>query len=92
MPREKTVTMGKVTPQESHQAAIRKAIKKHRPYEVVDGELLSQHEDLYYVVYRAPLGGDRKVIANRSRKTNAIKLRDQLAEAWAEGFWASGRT
>lgn len=81
MPRERTVTMGKVSPQESHKAAIRKAVKKHRPYEVVDGELLSQEKDLHYVVYCAPLGGDRRVIANRSKKptqssseTNSPKL------------------
>ena len=90
MPRQRKVTMGKVTPQEAHAAAIRLAIKKNRPYEVVAGELLSQHEDQYYVVFTAPLGGDRKVIAGRNKHENATKLRDMLSEAWAEGHWASG--
>jgi hypothetical protein len=91
MPRERTVTMGIISPKESHEAAIAKTIKRNKPYEVVDGELLSQEEDKYYVVYTAPRGGDRKVIAGRNVKGNAIKLRDMLNEAWAEGMWSSNR-
>lgn len=91
MPRAKSVVMDKHDPAELHRSAIKKAVKLHSPYEVVDGELLSQEEDLYYVVYRAPLGGDRKVIAGRNKKANALKLRDMLNEAWAQGFWSSGR-
>jgi len=91
MPRQRKVVTEKIDSGELHRSAISRAVKLHSPYEVVEGELLSQHEDLYYVVYRAPLGGDRKVIANRSKRGNAVKLRDILNEAWAEGYWSSGR-
>lgn len=91
MPRAKSIVMDKHDPAKLHRTAIGRTVKLYSPYEVVAGELLSQHPDLYYVVYKAPRGGDRKVIAGRSKRLNAIKLRDQLNEAWAEGFWSSGR-
>lgn len=82
--------MGKVTHQQSHAAAIKRAIKLHSPYEIVDGELLGTDE-VYAIVYTAPLGGDRKMIATRTVRANATALRDMLNEAWAEGHWASGQ-
>lgn len=91
MPRAKSVVMDKHDPAELHRSAIKKAVKLHSPYEVVAGELIDRDPDLYYVVYRAPRGGDRQVIANRTKRANAAKLRDQLSEAWAEGFYSSGR-
>lgn len=90
MPRERTVTMGKVTPQEAYEAAIAKAIKLHGPYTVVDGELVNV--DLKYaVVYTAPFGEDRQVVAQRNRRSNATNLRDHLNRAWAVGFHAASQ-
>ena len=91
MPRQRKVVTEKIDAVELHSSAIQKAIKLYSPYEVVPGELIGRDADLYFVVYRAPLGGDRKVIANRSKRANAAKLRDQLNDAWAEGHWSSGR-
>lgn len=84
--------MDKHDPAKLHRTVIAKSVKLYSPYEVVSGELLSQHEDLWYVVYKAPLGGERSVIAGRNKRINAIKLRDLLNEAWAQGFWSSGMT
>lgn len=91
MPRQRKVVTEQIDPAELHSSAIRQAIKLHSPYEVVAGELIDRDPSLYYVVYRAPRGGERKVIANRTKRANAAKLRDLLSEAWAEGYWSSGR-
>lgn len=91
MPRDRVVVMGKLTAKESHDAAIKKAIKLHSPYEAVGGALCGIDEDEYGIVYTAPLGGDRKVVATRTVRSNATKLRDLLSEAWAEGHWSSGQ-
>ena len=91
MPRDRTVTMGKVTPQEAHAAAVRKSIKLYSPFTVTDGELVSAAEGKFAVIFTAPLGGDRKVYATRNKRANATALRDLLNEAWAEGHWASMR-
>lgn len=91
MPRQRSVVMDKHNPKTLHDAAINRAIKLHSPYEAVAGELAGEDPDLYAVVYRAPLGGDRYVVATRSRADNAKKLRDLLNQAWAEGHWSSGR-
>ena len=93
MPRQRDVVMkpDKHSPQALHDAAIKRALQLHSPYEAVAGELAGVDPDLYAVVYRAPLGGDRYVVATRSRADNARKLRDLLNQAWAEGHWSSGR-
>lgn len=91
MPRARKIVTEKIDPAELHSSVIRKAIKLYSPYEVVSGELIDRDPELYFVVYRAPLGGDRKVIANRTKRANAAKLRDQLNDAWAEGHWSAGR-
>ena len=91
MPRAKQVAMGTVSPQEAHDAAISKSIKLYSPYEVAAGELVGLDPDRYAVVYRAPRGGDRKVVATRAKRAAALKLREMLNNAWAEGFWSSGK-
>lgn len=91
MPRPKSIVMDKHDPKELHRAVIRRAIKLHSPFEVVAGELCGEDPDEYGIVYTAPLGGDRKVVATRSVRSNATKLRDLLSDAWAEGHWSSGQ-
>ena len=91
MPRPRDVTMTKLDPSQLHESAIARAIKLYSPYEVVAGELIDREPQLYFIVYRAPLGGDRKVVANRSKRANATKLRDLLNDAWARGYYSSGR-
>lgn len=88
MPRERQVTMGKVTPQEAHEAAIAKAVKLHSPYQVVAGDLAGSDYP-YAVVYTAPRGGDRQIVGERNKRANATSLRDQLSRAWAEGYYSS---
>lgn len=88
MPRERQVTMGKVTPQEAHEAAIAKAVKLHSPYAVVDGDLVGSDYP-YAVIYTAPRGGERQTIAVRNKRKHATNLRDQLSRAWAEGYYSS---
>lgn len=91
MPRPRKVVMGTVTPQEAHDAAIKLAVKKHKPYAVVEGNLVGDGDSRYTVVFTAPLGGERKIVASRNKYANATALRDMLNNAWAEGFWASMR-
>lgn len=91
MPRAKQVTMGKVSPQEAHEAAIRLSIKRNQPYAVVKSEFVNYEEGQHAVVFTAPLGGDRKVITVRNKKANALRIREYLEEAWAEGYWASSQ-
>lgn len=91
MPRDRSVVMDKHDLGDLHQAAIKKTIKLYSPYAVVDGDELGLDENLYYVVYRAPKVGKRKIMANRSKRANAIKLRDMLNDAWAEGMYSSLR-
>jgi hypothetical protein len=81
--------MGKVTEKEAHAASVARAIKLYSPYAVVDGELVGCEAGSYAVVFTAPKGGDRKVVATRTVKVNAKILRNLLNEAWAEGHWAS---
>lgn len=91
MPRAKQVTMGKVSPQEAHAAAIALAVKRHKPYAVVKSEFVNYGENQHAVVFTAPMGGERKVVTVRNKKANALKLREYLEEAWAEGMWAAGQ-
>lgn len=90
MPRERTVTMGKVSPQESYEAGIKKSVKLYSPHAVVDGELVNSKRS-YAVVYTAPRGGEREIVMETDKHSNAIRLRDRLDRAWAKGFHASGR-
>lgn len=93
VPRQRDVVMrpGDHTTKQLHDAAIKRTVKLYRPYEVVAGELAGIDEDDYAIVYSAPKGGDRAVVATRSQHGNAVKLRDLLSVAWAEGHWAAGR-
>jgi len=92
MPRPRKVVTTKIDAVELHSSAIQRAIKLHSPFEIVAGDLVGRDPDVYCVVYTAPLGGDRKVMAERTVRANAKTLRDMLSEAWAEGMWSSGRT
>jgi len=83
--------MKRLDAKDLHEHAIRRAVKLHSPYEVMDEKLVGGDGDGYAVVYVAPLGGNRMVAATRSKHGNAIKLRDMLSDAWARGKWASGR-
>lgn len=90
MPRERTVTMGKVSPQESYEAGIKKAVKLYSPHVVLDGELVNARKR-YAVVYTAPRGGEREIVMETDVHSRAIRLRDRLNRAWAKGFYTSGR-
>jgi hypothetical protein len=83
--------MKKLDPAALRSSALARAIKLHSPYEVVNGQLVGLDPEVYAVVYRAPLGGERYIAATRTRADNAKKLRDLLNAAWAEGYWSSGR-
>lgn len=91
MPRARDVAMKKLDPKELHSSALKRTIKLHSPYEVVDEKLVDSDGDGYAVVYTAPLGGERMIAATRSKHSNAVKLRDLLNGAWARGFYSSGR-
>jgi hypothetical protein len=91
MPRARQVTMGGISAQEAHAAAIKRTIKLYSPYEAVAGELVGQDQSKYCVVYRAPRGGDREVVMSTDVHSRSLRLRDRLNKAWAEGFYSSGR-
>lgn len=90
MPRERTVTMGKISPQESYEAGLKKNIKLYSPFAVVDGELVGEKKR-YAVVYTAPRGSDREIVMTTDKHKAAMRLRDRLSRAWAQGFSASGK-
>lgn len=92
MPRARDITMKKLDRVELHRSAIRKAVKLHSPYEVVSKDLVGIAGEGYALVYTAPLGGDRMIAATRSNHSAALRLRDILSTAWAEGHWASGQS
>jgi hypothetical protein len=93
VPRDRTVTMGKISPEEAHDAAIARSIELYSPYAVVDKRKVSRQKKRgYLVVYRAPLGGEKKIVGDDiTTKETAKYLRDVLSEAWAEGYWSSQR-
>lgn len=88
MPRDRVVTMGKVTPQEAHEAALKKCVKLHSPYETVQGSLVNASK-LWAIVFTAPMGGDRELVMQSDKMENCIRLRNRLNRAWAQGYWAS---
>jgi hypothetical protein len=90
MPRPRKIVMEGISKEDTHAAAIRRSIQLYSPYVVVDGELVDS-EFKYAVVYVAPRGGDRVVVAGRNKRANATAIRDLLMTAWAEGFWSSGK-
>lgn len=93
MPRQRDVVMNpsKHSSKQLHDAAIKRTQKLYTAYEVVDAQLVGGEIWDWAVVYTAPLGGDRYIAGTRTKKANAIKLRDMLNQAWAEGYWSSGR-
>lgn len=92
MPRPRDVVMKPQDPKELHDHAVARAVKLHKPFVVVDARLVGITDSKYAVVYQAPMGGDRKVLALKNKKAKANEIRDLLAGAWAEGFWSSGRS
>jgi hypothetical protein len=88
MPRDRVVTMGKVTPREAHDAALKKAIKLHSPYVIIQGSLVNSTR-LWAVVFAAPMGGDREVVMQSDKMSSCTRLRNRLNRAWAQGYWAS---
>jgi len=91
MPRAKTLTMGKVSYEEAHAAAIQKTIKMFDPYRVMSGDLVGCSER-FVVLYSAPRGGERQIIMKTEVRARATRLRDRLSLAWAEGFYSSGQS
>lgn len=91
MPRQKQITMGKVTPQEVYEASIKLNIKKHKPFAIFShAEIGQTDKDGYVVLYTAPLGGEREVVREEiPRRDTAVLLRDRLNRAFAQGFWSS---
>lgn len=88
MPRDRDITMGKISREEAHEHALRRAIKLHHPFVVVEGELAGS-DYKYVVVYTAPLGGERYTAGERNKLANAASLRDMLNKAWAAGHYAA---
>lgn len=91
MPRQRKIVMEKLDPKGLHEHSISRNIKLHSPYAVVRAAELELEGDDYKIVYRAPLGGDREIVAERNVAENARALRDMLNRAWALGFWSSNR-
>lgn len=91
MPRPRDIVMNQHDPKALHDHAVARAIKLHKPFTIVDGSLIEDCDYKYAVVYQAPLGGDRKIVAYKNRRSAANEIRDLLAGAWAEGYYSSGR-
>lgn len=89
MPRDRQIVMGKISPQEAAEAAIKKAIKLYSPYEIVAGELVGIEEE-YAVVYTAPRGDQREVVSGHEERARAKVIRDRCNRAWVLGFRSSG--
>lgn len=84
MPRQRDIVMGKSTPAELREAGIKSAIEKFQPYSVFKDPV---KED-FAVVYIHPLYQIRTLVARRNQRVNALKLKELLERAWAEGrYW-----
>lgn len=81
MPRQKAIVMNGTTPEALRESVIKSAIEKYEPYRVFKDPV---GED-YAVVYIHPSHQARVLIARRNQRTNAVKLRELLERAWAEG-------
>jgi len=91
MPRQKKIVTEKLDPKSLHEHSIKRNIKLHSPYAVVKAAELELDSDDYKIVYKAPLGGNREIVASRNVHENALSLRDMLNRAWALGYWSSNR-
>jgi hypothetical protein len=81
MPRQKAIVMNGTTPEQLRESVIKAAIEKYEPYRVFKDPV---GED-FAIVYIHPSHQTRTLIARRNQRTNAIKLREMLERAWAEG-------
>jgi hypothetical protein len=91
MPRQREVTMGKVTGHQAHEAAIKLVLKKHKPYKLIAKHSFGMTKKRrWMIIYQAGdlpkpvvIKDDIKIVGKGRR---LIKL---LERAWAEGSYAA---
>lgn len=84
--------MGKVTPQEAHEAAIKLNLKKRKPFRIIAKHSfkMTKHKE-WMIILRADDLEKPLIVADEiSSAKKARKLRKLLERAWAEGFYAAG--
>jgi hypothetical protein len=91
MPRQRQVTMGRVTPEQAHEAAIKLVLKKQKPYQLIAKHSFGMTKKRrWMLIYQA---GDlpKPVVIKDDIKTvgKGRKLKALLERAWAEGSYAS---
>lgn len=94
MPRQRQITMGTVTPEEAHEAAIRLNLKKRNPYQLVAKHSfqMTKHKEWMIVLNADDLAKPVVVMDEIGTAKKARKWLKLLSRAWAEGFYASGST
>ena len=91
MPRQKTIVMKGLTPEERRQAVLKKAIETHDPYKVFRDTREGAGKS-YVIVLTNPHTQHRTEVASGFRKkSKAQKLLRLLERAWAEGYISSSQ-
>lgn len=86
--------MGKVTPEEAHEAAIKLNLKKRNPYQLIAKHSfkMTKHKEWMIVMNAVDLSKPLVVLDEISSAKKARRWLKLLSRAWAEGFYASGST
>lgn len=94
MPRQRQITMGKVTPEEAHEAAIKLNLKKRKPYRLIAKHSfgMTTHREWMVILNADDLAKPLVVLDGISSAKKGRKWLKLLSRAWAEGFYASGST
>ena len=92
MPRPRQVAMGKVTPEQAYEAAIKLAIKKKKPYRLVAKHEfgLTDHREWMITYEQGPTGKPIIVVDDIAKVKKARKLKKMLERSWAEGHYVAG--
>ena len=91
MPRPREVTMGKVSKDQAHEAAIKLALKRSKPYEIIAKHKfkLTDHKE-WMIIYRGPDAPKPVIILDKIRNVKKARRWKKLLErAWAEGVYAA---
>lgn len=92
MPRQRQVTMGTVTPEQAHEAAIKLNLKKRKPYQLIAKHsfMMTTHREWMIVLKTDDLAKPIIVLDGIKTVKKGRKWLKLLSRAWAEGLYASG--
>lgn len=95
MPRQRQITMGTVTPEQAHEAAIKLSLKRMKPYKLIakhEFDMLDHSGREWMIIYQAgDMGKPVVVIDEISSAKKARKWLKLLERAWAEGYYSRSK-